>query len=53
MSNRVMSTLLVQITMQLAMLPNSVLVTASRCGAAHNQLVSIRIGLNTRKTTLH
>jgi hypothetical protein len=53
MSNPVMSSLLVEITMQLAMLLTSVLVAQRRCGTAHNQLVSIRIGLNTRKTTLH
>lgn len=45
-----MSTFLVQITMQLAILLTSIAVTHRRVDTAHNQLVSIRIGLNTAPT---
>ena len=44
-----MSTLLVHITMQLAVLLTSLLVIHHRFEASHNQPVSIRIGLNTLK----
>jgi hypothetical protein len=43
-------TIFVQITTQLAMLLSSVVVTQRRFSAAHNQLVSIRMGLNTART---
>src|ERR1700722_17857351 len=50
MSGRVITNLLVQVTMQLAMLLTPLVVTHRRFGTAHNQLVLIRIGLNTTKT---
>jgi hypothetical protein len=43
-------TLLVRVTMQLPTLLTSVVVAHWRFGVAHNQLVSIRIGLNTPTT---
>jgi hypothetical protein len=45
-----MTTLLVQVTMQLAIFLTSMVVTHRRFGTAHNQLVLIRIVLNTAQT---